>query len=743
MRRILALSAVLSVSLFGAITNVTNTTQTTTQVVNTATNVVSSSTTPTEPLTASSDAVAFANQYNLRLNNGYVSGTIPWGNVFNKGPFNAFDFSLGGVINKDIRTKIVNDRFYLILAKNPGVVTTTDSNGFDVNVSVYDMNNNEKISNTLYFSPTQPINNTTNLLKGFTATKASKDARIGFKLCAIHYPNGSYKLYKFDKCSDTTIHECDYSANDGNPHLRLCYSDDNFAVRPYSFELFGQNIYKKAGEDFNLIIKAVDENNFNKDSGTVNDVSGVEGYNENLGDLNFTSNFYDPSDTEVKQMNDDVYPDEPNDLNKTRVAYCPSTGEFTINNSSDDFNNGEVQANLNYSESGILTLIVSEKEGSEFAKVDEKDTPDNDRFIKPATFIVNQNDLSQRDLVLAFIPYKFVVDGNYTSSSNSNFIYMSNEPNMAAVLNYNIVAENKNGDKLKNFTKHCFPDYTANAPVKNGLKLNTTFDLYLDMNLNSSDKATINIFGKEYNLTEGDNTLNKVAWISSTSFDNAEGNTSVYFNMKKDYSQPKNVTIIKILDINSSIDWGWDPGITFIPKTIDKSMEFRYGRIDINNIAGYGNELNTTYKYEYWTDDKGWVVNKDHNSWKDGDINIANAYYDKDNITINVPNGIQNGEEKVEFRTTHALPYSTKIHWAISSWLWYNPLAKEYKNPSSTNLDCLTHPCETLTFDKSQTGWGGIGKENVKSSETNRTANIDAASKEIKGNKEEVRKLNW
>ncbi|WP_024791416.1 hypothetical protein [Lebetimonas sp. JS032] len=49
----------------------------------------------------------------------------------------------------------------------------------------------------------------------------------------------------------------------------------------YTFTLFKEmeNImYKRAGEDFNITIKAVDENNNSINSGTVDNVKGVKDY---------------------------------------------------------------------------------------------------------------------------------------------------------------------------------------------------------------------------------------------------------------------------------------------------------------------------------------------------------------------------------------------------------------------------------------------------------------------------------
>jgi len=544
-----------------------------------------------------------------------------------------------------------------------------------------------------------------------------------------------------------------------------CSSDD-FAIRPYAFLVFGQNQYKRAGENFNIIIKAVDEQNYNKTQGTASDVQGVKGYNENINNLDISANFYVPTDDETRQMNVDVY--DINDTNRTRVAYCPDPGSFNLVKG-DSFVNGEDNVTLSYSETGVLTLKVSEINGSEFAKVDEKDTNDSQRLIKPATFIVNESNLSQRNLLLEFIPYKFVTNGEYNSTTNS-FVYMNNEvnnmviPKMAAFIDYNITAQNKQGEVLKNFTKTCFPDVTANAPKRNGLKLNTTFDLFLDAyinvaddtnktnltfaNIDTTDNSHIWLLHSDYNLTEGNHHIQQ--WVSPLNFKNGNSKVRLYFSMTKDYRHPKNEVNITVYDINTSTSWMNNPGATkiFVKKDINKTVNFRYGRVYMQNISGYGNELNTTFQYQYWTDE-GWVVNKGHNASLFGEVKITHPMYapNPSDITLNVikqnNKDVVKGIEKVNISTTHALPYSAKIHFAIPSWLWYHPLAKDYEDPSASNKDCLTHPCMSVSFQKNSLGWGGIGNNNSYYSETNRTSEINSSNDDNNAPKNVLKRINW
>jgi hypothetical protein len=81
---------------------------------------------------------------------------------------------------------------------------------------------------------------------------------------------------------------------------------------------------------------------------------------------------------------------------------------------------------------------------------------------------------------------------------------------------------------------------------------------------------------------------------------------------------------------------------------------------------------------------------------------------------------------------------------SISSWLWYHPSAKEYKDPNLKSLDDLTHPTFKIEFLESfGKGWGGFRADNIpdKYSELNRTVEINNTEKNV--SKKDIIKLNW
>jgi hypothetical protein len=166
---------------------------------------------------------------------------------------------------------------------------------------------------------------------------------------------------------------------------------------------------------------------------------------------------------------------------------------------------------------------------------------------------------------------------------------------------------------------------------------------------------------------------------------------------------------------------------------------FKYGRIKVSNISTYLTDANTTFNYEYWTQN-GWELNGDHNATF-GDVNLTKSVYNNLNI---IKHSNENGKEKMEFQLINANPpKSIKVHLAVPSWLWYHPLANEYEDPSSSNLNCLTHPCMKVDFLKNGNAWGGINSTSQKYNASNRTSNIAPKNSDINASKSQVKSINW
>jgi len=458
------------------------------------------------------------------------------------------------------------------------------------------------------------------------------------------------------------------------------FSSDNFAIRPYKFKILPNTDLKKAGNEFNLKVEVVDFNN-----------------------------------KIINNFNDNVY----YSIENVKDLKGCNAGKLSPLNGSLNFVNGEANLALKYEEVGDINITMGEESSNEFAEVDRDDSNDTLRLIE------NDTNISTN-----FIPDHFDIAARYSNYNGGNFTYISNDLSMSSELNITVTAKNKQNITTKNYNKACYAKNTdLNISYTQNGNINTLLLTKLVANTEKRDKnLSINGLIIEKNLSKN---------IFNTD-NNGSANIKIYINFKKNYSNPINKFNMVINDINIS-----DINGTFGNKNVGENGLFEYGKIDVKNVATIDkNEINSTIYYEYWDSNKGWVINADHNSTY-GDINKSKSLISPSGISEFNLDDIKNGEENVTIKTNHALPYSTKIHLSIPSWLWYHPLAKEYKDPSSSNLDCLTHPCMRVEFREENKGWGGIGNKSSKYSETNRTVEINATNSKIKANKKQVEKLNW
>jgi hypothetical protein len=650
------------------------------------------------------------------------------------GPFDAWDTfrddNTQPPADRNISTKIVNQAFNLSLAslnKDNDAYQNKDGNG-TVDVAIYPASSTVAISNHITFNPitTDHIASSDD----FNVTQAEKNATVGFKSCST-YVNNFYTFYDNDACSESNIiNDCTTPTTINNPIWRICYATDNFAVRPYSFRLFGLNAYKRAGEDFNLTIKTVDEANSLLDSGTVDSVNGTANYNEPLDNLNINANFYVPTSAELTQMQTDT--------GESNVTSCPSSGSFTFDNN--NFTNGNVNGVFRYSETGILRVNISEKIGSEFAKVDTDDTNESVRLIKSTNTISDVNDINKTNLLL-FIPYQFDTNATYKTVNDQNWTYISNEVNRStyttyttplqgAYIEYTITAKNKDGNIVQNYTKTCFPDIDeVNAPRVNGLKLNTTFDLFLDSTIESSRAANVSFYtqdnngsaiwapNKNYNFIEGNNTTQE--WVDQWQFNDGIGKSRVYFSINRKTNITTNPIVITVHDANTSTSWMGNTGATnvFNPAQLDKNATFYYGRA----IAGKqryevptDSPYNANIYYEIFCygatcnktllppsakhiNDIRWYQNTQHNTSIDG--NVSNVFEEggANRVISSVPNNTTNlTTVNIHYDGTLGYPYTTTMKVNASNWLIYD----------ENNANATTNSFEA-EYNKASSGWSG------------------------------------
>jgi hypothetical protein len=480
---------------------------------------------------------------------------------------------------------------------------------------------------------------------------------------------------------DQCDHDC--AANETAKCFHKLFSTDEFAIRPDRFIITNNTAKIKAGSDINLTVQAIGA-----------DGAPAQNYNETL---HFSTDRNSPYA----------------EVNETKPG-C-TTGHINIRNL--HFVNGKAELNATYSEVGDINFTIKEINGSEFANVDTNDTNDSERFITPGS------------IILHVLPHHFAVSASYSNFNSKNFTYISNELNMSSLLNITITAQNEQNGTTQNYNVACYAkpfDINISHSVPSGVNLNI---LYKDK------------FGSEQNVSIT-SPLRFTSLPASyfTTANRGVAHIPVNINFEKKYNTPVNEFNFTIKDINVS-----DVNGTFGTFSLDQNATFRYGSIIVNNVSGYDTkELNFTAQYMYYKNNT-WKLNMDHNSTDFGEINLSKSIKPSD-ITLNViqksGKNVYEGVEKIKAVTTHALPYSAKVHLSIPSWLWYHPLATKYEDPSSSNLNCLTHPCVKLTFLKSGKGWAGIGRNSVKYNEQNVTVETNL-SKETNISKEGVKKLNW
>ncbi len=627
---------------------------------------------------------------NINGNNGtfiYEGGV---GDLFNcyitlpeervSGLFDAWD-KFRDINDRNISTKIVNKEFNLTIASiNKDNNATEKKPGIDVKYVLVSNEDNSIISGWRDFNAT---NNKT-ITASYTINKADKNVSVIFKVCA-DYNGSDYSLKPLSKCTQ----DCNFNKEitEDNPCYRYFKSSDNFAVRPNHFNIIYSNNTLKAGK-FNLIIKAVDALSNNVDN--YNEILSVEGDSPRL------------------------------DYSDTKVSIGCGQGNLNIISNA-VFSNSEANVTLKYTEVGDLNITVKEINGSEFAEIDEDDTNDSARLI------------TEDSKVFHFIPHHFEINATYNDFNNGSFTYVSSDLNMSTLLDINITAENEENHTTFNYNKNCY--------AKN-FDFNVSYD---DLNASKVPAIFYEINSTKYNTTTN-NDLNFTNF-SKNFFDtdnNGTAKVTVKINFDKNYTNPVEEFNMTVRDINVS-----DINGTFGSKDINDFATFRYGRIKISNVASYNNEINTTFEYQYWTDE-GWVVNKEHNNTNEGNVTITSPLYapNPSDITMNIiqqsGNDILEGKEKIKISTSHSLPYSAKIHLKIDPWLWYHPLAKDYKAPDSNNTDCLTHPCMKVDFLTSGAGWGGVKAiNNPKFNEENRTSDINITHTDVNVSKSQVKKINW
>jgi len=345
----------------------------------------------------------------------------------NPSPINNTQFYVKEISRTDnnITTKIVNKNFSLEIYTNQPFKGTVCSTVIDKNGNTLsDWKKN-------YFNSQLSTSQTLQGNPNYKISSANKDARI--KITWVENQNRN--------CPIT------------NPNNSIT-SKDNFAIRPKKFEITNYPDKILASEEFNFIVKALD--------------------NEN----HITNNYNASSNIilEANQKDDCLI--------------------GTINKNINIINGIDNNAIANYSEVGEINITIKENKNNPFAYVDLDDTLENELLIEPST------------ISLTSYPYQIISDTNISNK----IVY--NDKNLSthyAEINSSIYSLNKDGGITQNFDNQCFGyDINLSYIVKNNS--NEHFKGMFDINhyeFNDSKFETLdeNLTLSKYSFQNGKSTI--------------------------------------------------------------------------------------------------------------------------------------------------------------------------------------------------------------------------------------------
>ncbi len=457
------------------------------------------------------------------------------------------------------------------------------------------------------------------------------DNHLGrFPISSFTIPQAHQKLFlKVKFCNDNrNWQECWNSGVGGKckpTELLECNSSDSdvFALRPEKFDLTIPSHNIIAGNNTNLIFKALDYSN-----------SPTNNYNEAQN-----------SSFNVRI----VLKDSSKTCNTTALS-IPQV----------NYTNGIDNKSVKFGDIGEFNISIFEINGSEFAKIDASDTPDTERLIK------------EYNSTLTIIPAKLGLSVTSYSEGGNGFTYLSNDMNMSCEINSTIKALSSDNNITKNYTKSCYAKDI-------NYSIGSTLSAFFGQNIKILPDINNTIFSFPYS------SLVTVPISKNIFSDSGKGEANI--SLKINFSRNVNETIppftFNITDLNvtdasgvkgnlhSTNSFYFYYGRLHIP---DYEFEENQGEatayyevyspnktIDPANICGKES-----------VDDIDWFVNTHHNSNQNGKINSINTI---GSVAATVLPSILNGTEKISFTYNGTFfPYRDRAEVNSSSWLIYNRL---------------------------------------------------------------------
>ena len=584
--------------------------------------------------------------------------------------FNAVTKIIYNSANKDwdnnLTTQIANNNFDLyILSKDKDTGENKKAAITKVVFMYYDNGDNTNCSGTNEENQTVCDDSTST---NCPDTNSSGEAKIS-----------DVNVSKAVKCIKVHIEGMQLDTTNSNPALQEANSTDDFAVRPKEFNITNIPEEIKAGSEFNLTIKALDENS-----------NDTKDYNETLS----------------------IKGDSP-EINYTDKKSNCITGNLN-KKAGGDFKDGETNVTLTYSEVGELNITVKEINGSEFAKVDNDDTPLSSRLIK------------EKNITLAFIPHHF--DRNATlSNGDSGFTYYDYNLSKKALIDLNITAKNEQNETTKNYNEKCYSknieiNVSLNKLYNGDINVSKIRYFYEDTNDNNSSVYEVGL-NDDLNISNYDKS-------NFTTDNNGSTEIRIYFNFDRNISNPSSPMEVNISEINVSDANISDTNQTYVKK--DGNATFFYGNLNMNDIVTTKDDFNISHEFVIYDSNESdtlipdinketllyWFLNL-YNKTKDANITnfvVTKGYVYKDNdiisssdvnISVNEINEslnlhVERKNEGIKFAVVHIIDTN-------ASYLWYSKFGNEYN--ISKNSSCANHFCFAITWENNETVSGVVSGE--------------------------------
>ncbi len=597
--------------------------------------------------------------------------------------------------DKSISTKIVEKPFKVELVStdmNQTHYETKASTGEDttVEVAIYQKNSigiPVRVSDITNFDA---ANDATMVSEEFDLPRAYKDLSVGFKMCVTNENNATtgryvYRLWPEENCDGTQLDDCT-AETVGSPTWHICYSTDNFAVRPRNFTVSSIANPVRAGKGYEIVYRAED------DSG-----QSTIAYNEQQN-----SSF-------------EIVTALPEDK-----SVCPN--QVLESNTTVVFNDGLFGGESNrtyFNTVGAFSFTLQEINGSEFAAVDNDDTPHTEAERVAITPY-------QTSSAVTVTPAKFSFTGTLFKNANESekFTYLHDisgtNKAMGAKLSVAIEALIAEGMPAENYTQGCYAKDTT---------------LTVEYNLSETVRPTGAVSKLLYNKTttptasgsvtlEADNEGNITINFDKALFqDGHNGATDVNMTLNFDRKRNRPANPIKLTIAKTTVS---DADDVTSSDTHNLSANYFYARAKASK-AFYENVTASSIQTpimvslycDLWlgctergintiegqTNDKNWWLSTKHNTTKaDGNITLrtvsSDATVDTDvaitsegqdkTITVRNTGSTFPKEVLIDLDTTNATD--------TSEWLIYNEAGSA--TPS---------PFYKVRFIGTS-GWSGVGK---------------------------------